>query len=81
MRFGIEIPSCRELSPYPLGFANPRAFRDIATTAEELGFHSLWGNDHLVTTPDEVADHERAPAYYEPFVTYGFIAAFTTRIS
>ena len=37
MRFGIEIPSCRELSPYPLGFASPRAFRDIATTAEELG--------------------------------------------
>ena len=80
MRFGIAIPTCRELSPYPLGFATPEAFREIATTAEDLGFYSLWGNDHLATTPDEVADPDRAPNNYEPFVTYAFIAALTTRI-
>ncbi|MDE3111314.1 MAG: TIGR03619 family F420-dependent LLM class oxidoreductase [Chloroflexota bacterium] len=80
MRFGIEIPTCRELSPYPLGFAQPDAFRSIALAAEDLGYYSLWGNDHLVTTPDEVAGADGAPSYYEPFVTYGFLAALTSRI-
>ncbi|HET8568020.1 MAG TPA: TIGR03619 family F420-dependent LLM class oxidoreductase [Candidatus Limnocylindria bacterium] len=80
MRFGLAVPTCREASPYPLGFTSPRVLRDIAAAGERLGFHSLWANDHIASTAAQVAALAQAPNHYDPLVTFAFLAALTERI-
>lgn len=80
MRFGLGLPTCRE-GRYPIGFAGPETFRAIATTAEELGFHALWANDHQAApAAARSVPLDRLPSYYESLVTLGFVAGFTSRI-
>jgi probable F420-dependent oxidoreductase len=58
--------------------ANPERLRDLATTAEQAGFESLWVGDHIALSRD-------APDYwdesrFEALTTLAFAAAVTTRI-
>lgn len=80
MQFGLAIPTCREASPYPIGFTSPEVLRELAVTAERLGYWSLWANDHLASLPAQVAALEGTPNHYEPLVTYAHLAAITERI-
>ncbi|MBV9202363.1 MAG: LLM class flavin-dependent oxidoreductase, partial [Alphaproteobacteria bacterium] len=62
-----------------LGFeASPDAIITAAKKVEELGFESIFVNDHIV-----VGDDARSAPWtnvYDPFVAMSFIAAHTARI-
>jgi alkanesulfonate monooxygenase SsuD/methylene tetrahydromethanopterin reductase-like flavin-dependent oxidoreductase (luciferase family) len=55
MRFSVGIPTCKEGLNFPLPFANPAQVIRIIQKAEALGFHSVWGNDHI-TAPKYVRE-------------------------
>ena len=46
--------------------------------ADELGFHHLTCSEHVAIPHDVVAT--RGARYYDPLATFGYLAAFTTRI-
>ena len=76
MRAGVLIPQ-GWLGEYS-GWATPRAFRravEVATRAEELGFESVWVNDHL--TPE--GPIRQAPLL-ESFVLLAGVATATRTI-
>jgi probable F420-dependent oxidoreductase len=80
MKFGVGFPTCREGTAYPVPYIRPDEFPVIARRAEELGFYSLWGNDHL-TTPFAIrATQDQAPNFYEPLLTYASLAFVTERL-
>lgn len=80
MRFGLGIPTCREGSPYPLGFATPELLKESARFAEAAGYYSVWGDDHLASTPGQLEGLSAIPNYYEPLATFAYLAALTTRL-
>src|SRR5439155_21818446 len=48
--------------------------------AEQLGYYSLWGNDHLAT-PHVIRNTLTAPAnFYEPILTFATLANVTERL-
>lgn len=80
MKFGIGFPTCREGTAYPVPYAHPEEFPDIAQRAEELGFYALWGNDHLTTPLAIRATQQTPPNFYEPLITCASLASVTRRI-
>lgn len=80
MRFSVGVPTCKEGLNFPAPFAAPQEVIAIIQKAEELGFHSVWGNDHI-TAPKYVRDtFSEPPNFYEPLITLSFAAARTSRI-
>ena len=64
----------------PLPFADLGDTVRLSTAAERLGYHSIWGNDHI-TAPGYVrAAHPEPPRFYEPLVTLAYVAAHTKTI-
>src|ERR1700756_4192554 len=62
-----------------LGFeASPEAIIAAATKAEEVGFHAIFVNDHVIVGDD--ARSAPLTNVYDPFVSMSFIAAHTSRI-
>jgi len=47
--FSIGFPTGMEGLTYPIPFSDPEALVQIAQRAEALGYHSIWGNDHMTT--------------------------------
>jgi probable F420-dependent oxidoreductase len=80
LRFGVHIPTCIEGMMYPIPFARPSDILPTALLAERLGFDSVWGNDHMTTQRYVQREFPTAPNYYEPLVTFAYVAARTTRI-
>ncbi|HTV90048.1 MAG TPA: TIGR03619 family F420-dependent LLM class oxidoreductase [Stellaceae bacterium] len=74
------LPTCMEGLSYPVPFADPDAIIRIAQHAERLGYHSVWGNDHMTTQRYVRAEFAVPPRFWEPLVTYAFIAAATTSL-
>lgn len=80
MRFSVAIPTCKEGLSYPLPFAGPEEIVRVAQSAEQLGYHSVWGNDHI-TAPRYVREtFDQPPNFYEPLIVLAYIAASTRRI-
>lgn len=80
MRFGVGFPTCREGVAYPVPYVRPQEFPTIARRAEELGYYSLWGNDHF-TTPSVIQATQAAPPnFYEPLITYASLIHVTRRL-
>jgi probable F420-dependent oxidoreductase len=80
IRFGVGLPSCREGTAYPAGFARPGDFAALARHAETLGYFSLWANDHL-TTPRVIQETQsEPPSFYEPLITYASLVNVTERL-
>lgn len=48
--------------------------------AEELGFDSVWGNDHVSTQAYVRREFADPPRFYDPFGYLAFVAARTERI-
>ena len=47
MDFGISIPTCREGLSLPLPYADLEDCVAMSQLAEQLGYHSVWANDHI----------------------------------
>ncbi|MGE0384012.1 MAG: LLM class F420-dependent oxidoreductase [Gammaproteobacteria bacterium] len=65
---------------------DPAAIRDFAQAAEALGYSHIMIYDHVLgavhagRTPPLTGPYTEHNAFHEPFVTFGFLAAVTTRI-
>jgi len=79
MRVSVAIPTCMEgmIYPYPV---TPEHLVDVAQQAEALGYHSVWGNDHMTTQRYVRAESAVPPNFWEILTTYGYLAAETKTI-
>jgi probable F420-dependent oxidoreductase len=77
MRVGVGFPGCREGTAYPVGFVRPQELATVARRAEELGYYSIWSNDHLTTPRGVSATQAETPNFYEPLVTYSSLVNLT----
>ncbi len=81
MEFGVHLP---HVGP----FATPEAIVGVAQKAEELGYHSLWVSDHIITPRNLDASSYPGGRYpvqpewpfLEPVTTLMFAAAATRRV-
>ena len=80
MEFGVHLP---HVGP----FATPEAIAGVARKAEELGYHSVWVSDHIITPRkiDSPYPGGRYPIqpewpFLEPVATLLFAAAVTQRV-
>jgi len=80
LRFGVHIPTCIEGMMYPVPFARPADILPTALLAEALGFDSVWGNDHMTTQRYVQREFADPPNFYEPLITFSYVAARTTRL-
>ena len=77
MLVSVGLPTCMEGMMYPVPFATPEQVVEIALWAEQLGYHSVWGNDHMTTQKYVREAFAQPPNFWEPLITYAFIAART----
>jgi probable F420-dependent oxidoreductase len=80
MKFGVHIPTCIEGMMYPVPFARPEDIVPTAVLAERVGFDSVWGNDHMTTQRYVQREWPTPPNFYEPLITFTYVAARTERI-
>ncbi|HKE78094.1 MAG TPA: LLM class F420-dependent oxidoreductase [Solirubrobacteraceae bacterium] len=85
MRIGVTVPNVHET------LAERTTIEAVARTAEDLGFDSIWCNDHVVM-PSAPDGAEAEPAYaaaygqqrgqniYDPLITLAYLAAATDRV-
>jgi len=81
MRFGLTTPVVTLVPRTHAGWeiaAGPDELRQIATTADRLGYDYLSCSEH-VAIPRAVAE-VRGGRYYEPAATLGYVAAMTRSI-
>jgi probable F420-dependent oxidoreductase len=78
--FSVGFPTGMEGLTYPIPFSDPETLVRVAKHAEALGYHSVWGNDHMTTQHYVRAEFPVPPRFWEPLVTYAFLAAHTTRL-
>lgn len=74
------LPTGMEGLTYPIPFSSPETLIKIAQHAEKLGYHSVWGNDHMTTQHYVREEFPVPPRFWEPLMTYAFIAANTTTL-
>jgi probable F420-dependent oxidoreductase len=77
MLVSAGLPTGMEGLTYPIPFSDPAAIIRIAQHAEALGYHSVWGNDHMTTQHYVRAEFPTPPRFWEPLMTYAFVAAAT----
>jgi probable F420-dependent oxidoreductase len=80
MRLSAGLATCMEGMMYPVPFADVEGLISMAVTAEKLGFHSIWGNDHLTTQAYVRKSYSAPPNFWELLVTYSFLAAKTSNL-
>jgi probable F420-dependent oxidoreductase len=62
---------------YPVPFISPEQLIEVAQLAEALGYHSVWGNDHMTTQRYVRAEFATPPNFWEVLTTLAFVAAHT----
>lgn len=80
MIVSVGFPTGMEGLTYPIPFAGPEDMLRLAKTAERLGYHSVWGNDHMTTQRYVREEFGRPPRFWEPLVTYAWLASQTTTL-
>ncbi len=80
MRISYGLPTCMEGMMYPVPFATPDQIVELAKHAEQLGYHSVWGNDHMTTQKYVREEYDTPPNFWEILVTLSYIAAETTTL-
>lgn len=85
MRIGVTVPNVHE------SLAERTTIDAVGRMADELGFDSVWCNDHLAI-PNARGDRTAEPAYaaaygeqrgqsiYEPLIVLAYLAAVTRRV-
>jgi probable F420-dependent oxidoreductase len=79
-RFGLGVPTGTEGMMYPVPYADIEKAVELAIAAEELGFDSVWGNDHISTQQYVRDEFEQPPRFFDPLGYLAFVAAKTERI-
>src|SRR5436305_1554911 len=74
------LPTGMEGLTYPIPFSDPSSLLRIAQHAEKLGYHSVWGNDHMSTQNYVRAEFSQPPRFWEILTTYAWLAAQTTTL-
>jgi probable F420-dependent oxidoreductase len=77
MRVSAGLPTGMEGLTYPIPFSDPQSVIDIALAAEKFGYDSVWGNDHMTTQNYVRAEFPVPPRFWEPLVTYAYLASIT----
>ena len=80
INFGIGIPTGTEGLMYPIPFAKARDNIRLSQKAEEFGFDSVWGNDHISTQHYVREEFPTPPNYYAPLLVLASIAENTKKI-
>ncbi len=80
LHFGVHIPTCIEGMMYPIPFGRSSDIVPIALLCERLGYDSVWGNDHMTTQRYVQREFAEPPNFYEPLITFTYVAARTTRL-
>lgn len=80
MRFGLGVPTATEGMMYPVPYASVEDAVRLGEAAEELGFDSVWGNDHVSTQRYVREEFAEPPRFYDPLAYLAFLAARTSRI-
>ena len=80
MKFGIGLPTGMEGLINPIPFFAPEDFVRMAQLAEELGFDSVWGNDHYAPQAYVREKYATPPNFYEVLTVLTAVAAVTTRV-
>src|SRR4051794_36075159 len=86
MRIGVTVPNVHET------LAERATIEAVGRMADELGFDSVWCNDHLVipaaadgggAEPAYAAAYgeERGQHIYEPLIVLAYLAAVTRRVA
>ncbi len=74
------LPTGMEGLTYPIPFSDPANLLRIAQHAERLGYHSVWGNDHMTTQNYVRAEYPVPPRFWEILTVYAWLAAQTTTL-
>ena len=80
MIVSVGLPTGMEGLTYPIPFSSPERILQIAKHAEALGYHSVWGNDHMTTQHYVRSEYNSPPKYWEPLITNCFVGMATTRL-
>lgn len=80
MKVSVGLPTGMEGMMYPVPFAGIHDLVQIARRAEALGYHSVWGNDHMTTQRYVRDEFPEPPNFWEILATYAYIAAETTSL-
>jgi probable F420-dependent oxidoreductase len=80
MRFGLGLPTGMEGLINPVHFFKPSDFLKVGRLAEELGYDSVWGNDHYAPQHYVTQKYPDPPNFYEVLTVLTSIAAITDRI-
>lgn len=66
MKFSASLPTGFEGVMHPVPFVQPDDFVRLGRKCEALGYHSVWGNDHITTQQSVRALFpDSPPAFYE----------------
>jgi probable F420-dependent oxidoreductase len=80
MKFSVCLATGYEGLVYPVNFCEPQDLVRMAQLCEQLGYDSVWGNDHI-TAPRYVREHfAEPPNFYDVLITLAMVAQATTRL-
>lgn len=80
MKFGIGLPTGMEGLINPTPFFYPADFLAMARLAEDLGYDSVWGNDHYAPQDYVRKIHGTAPNFYEVLTVLSAVASVTSHV-
>ena len=80
MEFGISIPTCREGMDMAPGTVKPDDIIRLMKAAEDFGFDSAWGVDHITPSNRIRNLYDIVPNFYEVITTLTYCAAITKSI-
>jgi probable F420-dependent oxidoreductase len=79
VEFGVSLPTGREGLMVPTGFASRESIVGAGALAEDLGYDSVWGNDHI-TVQRYVSHFRPKPSFFEPIVSMAAVSSVTEKI-
>lgn len=79
-KFGLAIATGTEGLMYPIPYSSARDVVELSVYAEQLGFDSVWGNDHIQTQQYVMDTFGDNPRYYSPLLVLAAIAERTTTL-
>lgn len=80
IQFGLGIATGTEGLMYPIPYSSAREVVELSVLAEQLGFDSVWGNDHVQTQDYVYKEFGEYPRYYSPLMELAAIAEHTTTL-